>query len=158
MTGPGRPDLNHGGMHAPLVIGVADGSGCKTAVVRRIVDSLGPDQVTVVEHDRYYGHYPQLRLEERAALNHDHPRALVLADAALRAQMDVKVFVDADDDTRFIRRLKGPASRRREAGARRARNPGAHVCRNRLANLLECAAESRLSDPRGEFFERSLPR
>ena len=143
-------------MQAPLVIGVAGGSGSgKTTVVRRIVDSLGPDQVTVVEHDRYYRNYPQLRLEERAALNHDHPHALetdllvrhvdalragesvevpvydftrharlehtdtmrprraiivegilILADAALRAQMDVKVFVDADDDTRFIRRLQ----------------------------------------------------
>ena len=64
-------------MHAPLVIGVAGGSGSgKTTVVRRIVDSLGPDQVTVVEHDRYYRNYPDLRLEERAALNHDRPNAL----------------------------------------------------------------------------------
>ena len=31
---------------------------------------------------------------------------LIFADAALRALMDVKVFVDADDDTRFIRRLQ----------------------------------------------------
>ena len=39
----------------PIVIGVAGGSGSgKTTVVRRIVDSLGDDQVTVLEHDRYY--------------------------------------------------------------------------------------------------------
>jgi uridine kinase len=31
---------------------------------------------------------------------------LIFADAALRALMDVKVFVDTDDDTRFIRRLQ----------------------------------------------------
>lgn len=143
-------------MAAPLVIGVAGGSGSgKTTVVRRIVDSLGPDRVTVVEHDRYYRNYPELRLEERAALNYDHPNVLdtdllvrhldalragtaveapvydftsyarlsrtdtlhprraiivegilILADAALRARMDVKVFVDTDDDTRFIRRLQ----------------------------------------------------
>ncbi len=31
---------------------------------------------------------------------------LVFADPALRALLDVKVFVDADDDTRFIRRLQ----------------------------------------------------
>ena len=141
---------------APLVIGVAGGSGSgKTTVVARIVDSLGPDQVTVIEHDRYYRSYPDLRLEERASLNHDHPHALetdllvrhidalragqrvevptydftrhtrlertdvmwprraiivegilILADAALRQRMDVKVFVDTDDDTRFIRRLQ----------------------------------------------------
>jgi uridine kinase len=143
-------------MAAPLVIGVAGGSGSgKTTVVRRIVDSLGPDRVTVVEHDRYYRNYPELRLEERAALNYDHPHVLdtdllvchldalrggaaieapvydftsyarltrtdtlhprpaiivegilILADAPLRERMDVKVFVDTDDDTRFIRRLQ----------------------------------------------------
>ena len=31
---------------------------------------------------------------------------LIYTDAALRALMDVKVFVDTDDDTRFIRRLQ----------------------------------------------------
>jgi uridine kinase len=147
---------DHLDMTTPLVIGVAGGSGSgKTTVVRRIVDSVGPDQVTVVEHDRYYRDYPELRLEERAALNYDHPNVLetdllarhldalragavveapaydftryarleqtdrllprraiivegilILADSALRSRMDVKVFVDADDDTRFIRRLQ----------------------------------------------------
>jgi uridine kinase len=143
-------------MSPPLIIGVAGGSGSgKTTVVRRIVDSLGPDAVTVIEHDRYYRNYPELRLEERASLNYDHPNSLetdllvhhldslrdgrgvqvpvydftrharlertdamqprraiivegilILADAGLRARMDVKVFVDTDDDTRFIRRLQ----------------------------------------------------
>ena len=61
----------------PLVIGVAGGSGSgKTTVVRRIVDSLGPDQVTVLDHDRYYRDRNDLRLEERAALNYDHPDSL----------------------------------------------------------------------------------
>jgi len=141
---------------APLVIGVAGGSGSgKTTVVRRIIDSIGDEQVTVLEHDRYYRDRNDLRLEERAALNYDHPDSLetdllvrhvhelragrpveapqydfarharqaatvaalprrtiivegilIFADAALRSLMDVKVFVDADDDTRFIRRLQ----------------------------------------------------
>jgi uridine kinase len=140
----------------PIVIGVAGGSGSgKTTVVRRIVEILGDDQVTVLEHDRYYRDRNDLRLEERAALNYDHPDSLetdllvrhllelragspveapvydfarharqpvmlpivarraiivegilIFTDAALRALMDVKVFVDADDDTRFIRRLQ----------------------------------------------------
>ena len=61
----------------PIVIGVAGGSGSgKTTVVRRIVDSLGDDQVTVLEHDRYYRDRNDLRLEERAALNYDHPDSL----------------------------------------------------------------------------------
>jgi len=139
-----------------IVIGVAGGSGSgKTTVVRRIIESIGNEQVTVLEHDRYYRDRNDLRLEERAALNYDHPDSLetellvrhvdelragravevpqydfaryarqpatstatprraiivegilIFADAALRSLMDVKVFVDADDDTRFIRRLQ----------------------------------------------------
>ena len=140
----------------PIVIGVAGGSGSgKTTVVRRITDALGDTRVTVLEHDRYYRDRNDLRLEERAALNYDHPDSLetdlmvthlhalregreieaptydfarharrseretiapgsaiivegilIYADAALRGLMDVKVFVDTDDDTRFIRRLQ----------------------------------------------------
>jgi uridine kinase len=140
----------------PIVIGVAGGSGSgKTTVVRRIVDALGDSRVTVLEHDRYYRDRNDLRLEERAGLNYDHPDSLetdlmvrhvqdlragrsidapqydfalyqreprteaiaparaiivegilIYTDAALRALMDVKVFVDTDDDTRFIRRLQ----------------------------------------------------
>ncbi len=59
------------------MIGVAGGSASgKTTVVRRIVESLGNEQVTVLEHDRYYRDRSTLRLEERAALNYDHPDAL----------------------------------------------------------------------------------
>jgi uridine kinase len=139
-----------------MVIGVAGGSGSgKTTVVRRIVESLGNSQVTVLEHDRYYRNRDDLRLEERAALNYDHPDSLetdlmvrhvvelrqgraieaptydfarytrhadtetvpprraiivegilIFTDAELRRLMDIKVFVDTDDDTRFIRRLQ----------------------------------------------------
>jgi uridine kinase len=147
---------------APVVIGVAGGSGSgKTTVVRRIVDSLGAEQVTVLEQDRYYRDRGDLRLEERAALNYDHPDSietdlmaehvrdlkagrvaqvptydfarycrlaatetaearpaiivegiLIFVDAALRQMMDVKVFVDADADTRLIRRLQRDTAER----------------------------------------------
>lgn len=146
----------------PVVIGVAGGSGSgKTTVVRRIVESLGNDQVTVLEHDRYYRDRGDLRLEERAALNYDHPDSLetdlmvrhlhalrggsavevpvydfaryartaatetvaprraiivegilIFTDADLRSLLDVKVFVDADDDIRFIRRLRRDVAER----------------------------------------------
>jgi uridine kinase len=146
----------------PFVIGVAGGSGSgKTTVVRRIVESIGGDRVSVLEHDRYYRDRADLRLEERAALNYDHPDALetdllvrhvvalragrpvevpvydfarhqrqpvtvaieprraiivegilIFSDPALRRLMDVKVFVDTDDDTRFIRRLQRDLSER----------------------------------------------
>jgi uridine kinase len=146
----------------PVVIGVAGGSGSgKTTVVRRIVESLGPDEVVVLDHDRYYRDRTDLRLEERAAMNYDHPDSLetdllvqhirdlkagkpvevptydfaryarrsdteryqprraiivegilIYADAALRGLMDVKLFVDADADTRFIRRLQRDVTER----------------------------------------------
>jgi uridine kinase len=139
-----------------MVIGVAGGSGSgKTTVVRRIVESLGDSEVTVLEHDRYYRDRKDLPLAEAAALNYDHPDSLetdlmvrhvlelragrpvevpvydfarytredvsqtahpraaiivegilIFTDAALRRLMDIKVFVDTDDDTRFIRRLQ----------------------------------------------------
>jgi uridine kinase len=145
-----------------VVIGVAGGSGSgKTTVVRRIVESMGDNHVIVLEHDRYYHDHPELRLEERAALNYDHPDSLetdlmvrhvnelrggcpvelpvydfarharrqttdavqprpiiivegilIFADAHLRDLMDVKVFVDTDDDTRFIRRLQRDVAER----------------------------------------------
>src|SRR4029453_7596160 len=61
----------------PLVIGVAGGSGSgKTTVVRRIIEALGDARVPVLEHDRYYRDRNDLRLEERAALNYDHPDSL----------------------------------------------------------------------------------
>jgi uridine kinase len=151
-----------GHRRAPLVVGVAGGSGSgKTTVVAHIVQALGPDHVTVLEHDRYYVDHPELRLEERASLNYDHPHALetdllvrhlerlrawesvdvprydfarharretrelvpprraiivegilILADASLRQQLDVKVFVDTDADTRFIRRLRRDVAER----------------------------------------------
>ena len=147
---------------APLVIGVAGGSGSgKTTVVRRILEALGDSRVPVLEHDRYYRDRNDLRLEERAALNYDHPDSLetdlmvrhvhelragrpvqapvydfarharkedtetiaagravivegilIYTDPDLRKLMDVKVFVDTDDDTRFIRRLQRDISDR----------------------------------------------
>jgi uridine kinase len=146
----------------PVVIGVAGGSGSgKTTVVSKIAESLGSDQAVVLEHDRYYRDHNELRLEERAALNYDHPDALetdlmvrhvreltaglpvelpsydfsrharrqatkrvqprraiivegilIFTDAALRDLMDIKVFVDTDDDTRFIRRLQRDVAER----------------------------------------------
>jgi len=61
----------------PLVIGVAGGTGSgKTTVVTKIVDSLGDDAASFIEHDFYYKDHPELSLEDRGALNYDHPDAL----------------------------------------------------------------------------------
>jgi uridine kinase len=61
----------------PVIIGVAGGSGSgKTTVVQEIVKALGPDDVTVIEHDSYYRDRGGLTPAERAAVNYDHPDAL----------------------------------------------------------------------------------
>ena len=44
--------------------------------MRKILEALGDTAVPVIEHDRYYRDRNDLRLEERAALNYDHPDSL----------------------------------------------------------------------------------
>jgi uridine kinase len=140
----------------PFFVGVAGGSGSgKTTVVERIIAGLAPRPVTVIHHDSYYRDFGHLSLEERAAINYDHPDVLetglliehldllkdgelveipiydytthlrtdrkrpatptavvivdgilILAEPEIRRRLDMKIFVDADSDVRFIRRLR----------------------------------------------------
>ncbi len=60
----------------PLIIGVAGGSGSgKTTVARAIYQPLGIDAV-LLDADSYYRDLGHLTLEERKAINFDHPEAL----------------------------------------------------------------------------------
>ena len=105
------------GKHSRLVIGVAGGSGSgKTTVVRRIVERSATSEVTVLDHDRYYRDRNDLRLEERAALNYDHPDSL-----------ETDLLVRHVDELRAGRRVEAPlydfarhARRRRPRPSRRA--------------------------------------
>ncbi len=64
-------------MSAPLVIGVAGGSGSgKSTVVREIVRGVSPEAVSQVHHDAYYRDFDHLSADERAGINFDHPDAL----------------------------------------------------------------------------------
>ena len=142
--------------NAPLVIGVAGGSGSgKTTVSQAILSRVGRDQIAFLQHDLYYHDLSNLPLEQRRQVNFDHPNAfdnalfvqqldtlirgepvetpvydytsyvryaqtelvlpqpvilvegiLIFADAELRRRMEIKLFVDAEGDTRFIRRLR----------------------------------------------------
>ena len=59
-----------------LIIGIAGGTGSgKTTVVRRIIESLPPNEVTVIPQDSYYRDSSHLPLEERLQLNFDEPAA-----------------------------------------------------------------------------------
>ncbi len=62
---------------SPIIIGVAGGSGSgKTTVVREIVRDLGPDHVSVVQHDWYYYDRSDVPPDRRVDINYDHPDAL----------------------------------------------------------------------------------
>jgi uridine kinase len=140
----------------PVVIGIAGGSGSgKSTVLKRIVESIGKDRITVLDHDAYYRDLSHLDFNERAQFNFDHPSALetdlmrrhldellswksirkpvydfkhhvradesrhveprpviivegilVLAEPILVERMDIKLFVDAADDVRLLRRIQ----------------------------------------------------
>ena len=58
----------------PLIIGLGGGSGSgKTTIARSIVEAIGPDNVSLIQHDAYYHDQSDLPLEERVKVNYDHP-------------------------------------------------------------------------------------
>ena len=60
-----------------LVIGIAGGTGSgKTTVVRRIIDSLPPDEVAVMPQDCYYRDNSHIPLETRLKMNYDEPASI----------------------------------------------------------------------------------
>ena len=143
-------------MSRPIIIGVAGGTASgKTTVSRKILESVGFDQLAYIEHDAYYRDLSNLPLHERREMNFDHPDSLenellithlrcllegravqipvydfknyvrtdqlrlieprkvvlvegilIFVDKTLREMMDIKIYVDAPADLRFIRRLK----------------------------------------------------
>lgn len=140
----------------PFVIGVAGGSGSgKSTVAAQLTAALPGTAVASLPMDSYYLDQTHLPMDQRLAVNYDHPDAfdlplymghirqlaegkavdmplysfaeftrlpqsqriepapivllegiLVLCDPELRRLMDLKVFVDAEPDIRFIRRLQ----------------------------------------------------
>ena len=58
-----------------IVIGIAGGSGSgKTTLMKNLSARFG-DDVTVLSHDNYYRPYDDLNIEQRRAINWDHPDA-----------------------------------------------------------------------------------
>lgn len=140
----------------PIIVGVSGGSGSgKTTVVNKIIESIGEDDILLIQHDSYYRDLSHLPLEERKKQNFDHPKSLetelmirhiealksgysvdipvydfvahtrseqsekasprkiilldgilIFSEPELRKLMDIRIFVDTDDDVRLLRRLK----------------------------------------------------
>ncbi len=61
----------------PLIIGVAGGTGSgKTTVSNSILERVGSDQISYIQHDHYYRDRSHLPPEERGKINFDHPDSL----------------------------------------------------------------------------------
>lgn len=140
----------------PVVIGATGGSGSgKTTVSHAIYDLMNGQSMEIITQDTYYNDQASMTMEERKAVNYDHPLAfdndllyqqldqlrhnqaiempvynyaeytrsnetrhveppeiiilegiLILDDERLRNLMDIKVYVDTDDDIRIIRRIQ----------------------------------------------------
>lgn len=135
---------------------MAGGSGSgKTTVVRHIIDTIGQQDILLLQHDSYYRDLKHLSFEERTRQNFDHPSSLetelmirhikalkngyqvevpiydftkhvrkeetklakpkriilvdgilIFSEKELRQQMDIKLYVDTDDDIRLLRRIQ----------------------------------------------------
>lgn len=60
----------------PLFIGIAGGSGSgKTTIATSVVGRLN-GEVSLLQHDAYYLHQPDLDFDERTRVNYDHPSSL----------------------------------------------------------------------------------
>src|SRR5512143_2266172 len=60
-----------------LVIGIAGGSGSgKTTVAQVILQRVGPDRISFLQHDSYYKDLSGLPQAQRREVNFDHPNSL----------------------------------------------------------------------------------
>ncbi len=60
-----------------LIIGIAGGTGSgKSTVVRKIIETLPPDEVCVIPQDCYYNDNHHIPLEERLKMNYDEPASI----------------------------------------------------------------------------------
>ena len=70
-----------------LIIGIAGGSGSgKTTVVRKIIEKLPKDAVSIIPQDAYYKDNGHLSAEDRKKINFDHPGSIEFA--LLNKQID----------------------------------------------------------------------
>lgn len=99
--------------HHAIIVGIAGASGSgKSLLANTIVDELGSDRVIVISEDCYYKDFKHLPLEERAALNFDHPDAFdhdLLLDHLKKLQAGKSIEVPVYD---FVNHCRSGKTRR----------------------------------------------
>lgn len=97
----------------PLIIGIAGGTGSgKTTLVDRLKEQFG-DDISVLAHDSYYAAHHDLSLEDRQALNYDHPASFdtdqmiqdledLLAGKTIHCPVYDYTIQDRTDETRAV--------------------------------------------------------
>ncbi len=92
----------------PIIIGVAGGTGSgKTTVSEAILERVGRERITYIQHDSYYKDLSHLPLEGRHKINFDHPDALdtnLLVEHLARLQAGSPVEAPIYDFTTHTRR------------------------------------------------------
>ncbi len=88
-----------------IIVAGASGSG-KSEVVKRIAESVGPENCEIIDIDRFYKDRSNIPVEERHRVNYDHPDAiewfeLVHAIMCLKEGKEVQIpYYDFDTHTR----------------------------------------------------------
>ena len=60
-----------------MIIGICGGTGSgKTTIARKIIETVGRDNVILVEQDSYYRNLADMPLDERRQANFDHPDSI----------------------------------------------------------------------------------
>jgi uridine kinase len=78
-----------------MIIGICGGTGSgKTTIARAIVESVGAQNVVLVEQDSYYRNLSDMPLDERHQANFDHPDSIdsdMLVNHILRLKQGLNV-------------------------------------------------------------------
>ncbi len=78
-----------------MIIGICGGTGSgKTTIARSIVDTVGAQNVVLVEQDSYYRNLSDMPLDERHQANFDHPDSLdseMLVNHILRLKQGLSI-------------------------------------------------------------------
>ena len=102
----------------PLIIGITGGTGSgKSTVCKAIIDNIPEENIATLEQDAYYKDQSHLTFELHTRKQNEtvtiSPKdiiivegIMILEDEELRDKLDIKIYVDTEDDIRILRRIQ----------------------------------------------------